>query len=228
MLAELETQSRKEAYHGFVAAVWEGEEPSRLLARARAAGLSGQEADAFVARVGQAREQLAQANRLPRLRKEAAKLGDRHGGIKARADAEISRLEEEVRCAAWEADAAQQAVNEAEDCSRQMLRMYDAGELPATEAPEEVFRLIEQRDAEAHYHVVCQARVGAEDRRNRIRTLVQNLEHRLKTLPISITRAHDEVVLENQLKEGRQMLAEAETILRMAEMAEDTARRATS
>jgi hypothetical protein len=226
MLAELETQSRKESFTTFITGVWEGAEPSQLLALARAAGLTGEEADAIVSRVAQAKEYVAQAQRLPRLRKAAGELNAQHDKLKCRASAEISRLEAEMRDAALEADAAQRVVYEAEEAARQLLALYDRGEMPGVECPEEVFALAERRDAEEHIHQMVAARVAAENHRNSIRDAIRNMEHRLHNLPVSVTSDHEAAVLEKRLTDARRQLAEAESALRTAEAAEDTARKA--
>jgi hypothetical protein len=225
-LAELEVQSRKESFAAFVAGAWEGAEPSQLLSLAKGAGLSGGDADAFVSKVAQARELVARTQRLPRLRKDAAGLQAQYDKLSGRAAAEISRLEAEVQDAALEADDARRAVYEAEDCARQLLTLYDAGELPGTEAPEEVIALVERRDAEEHAHQMTAARIAAENHRNDIRLMVRNLEHQLQNLPIAITSEMDGRLLENQLQDARQQLADAESALRKAEAAEDPTRSA--
>ena len=224
-LAEMEVKCRKESFEQFIVAVWEGAEPPQLLTLARAAGLSGEEADAIVARVAQAKEQVAGAQRLPRLRKDSAALNAQHDKLKGRASAEISRLEAEMRDAALEADAAQRVVYEAEEAARQLLALYDRGEMPGVECPEEIFILVERRDAEEHTHQMVAARVAAENHRNSIRDAIRNMEFRLHNLPVSVTSDHEAAVLEKRLTDARRQLAEAESALRTAVAAEEAARR---
>jgi hypothetical protein len=226
MLAELEVQNRKEAHRDFVAAMWEGAEPSRLLSLARAAGMSGDGADALIARVAQAKEQVTLAKRLPRLRKDAAGATGRLQKIQARANAEIARLESEVRDAAFEVEAAQRAVNEADSASRQLLLMHDEGLLPGTEAPEEILYLVDRRDAEERFRQADSARIAADNERDRVRKAVRGIEERLATMPISNTSEYEESHLKDRLKEARRQLAEAESNLKKAEAAADSARKA--
>lgn len=225
-LAALETQNRKAAHRDFVAAVWEGALPSQLLPLARAAGLAGDEADALIERICQAKEQIDHVNRLGRLRKDAAAAQANLDKVQARANAEIAKLESQMRDAAYEAEAAQKATNEADGSSRQLLAMYDEGLLPATEAPRDVLNLVERRDAEAQVIKLDQARVAAFDERNRRRAIVHNIQERLANLPITRTSPTDESMLEDRLKEAKRQLADAESRLKKAEAVAEAARRA--
>jgi len=225
MLTELEMQNRKAARDSFIAAAWEGRDPSQLLPLASDAGLTGGEADELIQRVRQGKEQIKQANRLPRLRKEAASAKDRFEKVQSRAAAEIARLEGEVEAAALEADAAQKAVYAAEASSRQLLAMCDDGLLPHADAPEEVLRLIERRDAEEASRKADQTRAAAFDERNRRRAAVRNIEEQLVNLPVTLTSRRDESVLRGRLKEARRQLAQAEGRLKTAETAADAARK---
>jgi len=98
--------------------------------------------------------------------------------------------------------------------------------IPAAEAPNEVRRLIERRDAEEKYRQVDRARVEAFDERNHRRTIVRNIEEKLANMPVTLTSRHDESSLQDWLKEAHRQLADAETALKKAEAASESARKA--
>jgi hypothetical protein len=225
MLTELEMQNRKAARKSFIDAAWEGKEPHQLLPLASDAGLTGGEADELIQRIRQGKEHIEQANRLPRLRKDAASTKDRFERVQSRAAAEIARLEGEVQTAALEADAAQKAVYAAEASSRRLLAICDEGLLAHADAPEEVLRLVERRDAEEESRKADQARAAAFEERNRRRAAVRNIEEQLANLPLTLTNRREERALRDQLKEARRQLAEAEARLKTAEAAADAARK---
>jgi len=226
VLTELETQKRTSAQNAFLAAVWQGEEPGKLLPLADEAGWTSQEADRLVQRVRQAKEDIAHANRLPALRKGAAGKQARFEKVQSRAAAEIERLEDETEAAAAEADASQKAVYAAEASARQLLVLHDEGLLPDDQAPNEVRRLIERRAAEERSHEADRARTTAREERNRCRQEVQTLERRLADEPLAVMGSQSERALQARLKDAKRELSNAEERLTQAETAAETARNA--
>jgi len=226
MLAELEMHNRQVARQDLLAAVWEGAESSRLLPLAEAAGLSGREADEMIGRVEQAKEWLAEVDRLPGLRRDAAGASGRLDKVRARAAAKIARLEDQVRSAAFEAETAIKAVHAAEDLSRRLLTMYDEGLLAHADTPQEVLRLIARRNAEETFQRFEKVRVAAFDERNRCRTVVCNIQKQLAELPVTISSQRDEAMLRERLKDAKDRLAENESSLKNAQAAAEAARKA--
>jgi hypothetical protein len=226
MLSELEKQNRAAARSELVLAVWHGQEAERLLSLAGRAGLTGDEADRLIARISQAKERLTQVNKLPRLRKDAARANSRFEKVQARATADIARLEAEAQRAADEADVAQKAVHAAENSARQLLATYDEGLLAYAGAPEEVLRLIGRRDAEERFRQSDMARAAAHEERTRCRTVVRNIQDRLANVPITLSSRDVESRLRDRLKVAKRQLVDAESNLRKAEAEAAAARRA--
>jgi hypothetical protein len=227
MLTELETQNRKAAMDKFVSAVWEGQEPAKLLALAGTAGLSGYEADAVIDRISQAREQMAHANQLPRLRKEAAEAQERLDKVHARATAKIARLEAQIDEASYAASDTRKALFAAEDSARKLLALHDEGLLLA-EMPKDVAHLIARRQAEVNSDAVHMAMSTALNERNRRRAIVQNIEQRLAHMPIlaPLDQRHHENLLRDRLKDAQDELAKAGAAYKKAEAAAEGARKA--
>lgn len=228
MLTELEMQNRKAAREDFIAAVWDSEESVTLLPLASAAGLTGNEADALIERIREARESLVHVNNLPHLRKEAADANSRYEKVYARASAEIGRLEKQIHEAAWESESALKAMSDADAQAQRLLALYDEGLLPAGETPKEVFRLMTRRQLEEQFRQADMARVAAENERNRRLAVVQSIESRLANMPITRTTELDEKVLRDRLKEARRQLSDAESRMEKAEAAAVNARKAIS
>ena len=226
MLTELEMQKRTSARNAFLVAVWQGEEPARLLPLANEAGWTSQEADRLVQRVRQAKEDIVHTNRLPALRKDAAGKLARFEKVQSRAAAEIERLEDEVETAAAEAGASQKAVYAAEASARQLLILHDEGLLPEDQTPNEVRRLIERRAAEERSREADRARMAAREERNRYRQEVQTLERRLTDEPLAVMGSQSERALKARLKDAKHELDEAEERLAQAETSAETARNA--
>jgi hypothetical protein len=226
MLSELETQNRTEDRQSFVLAAWHGVEPAGLLSLAEGAGLTGEEADELVNRIGRAKEQVDQVNRLGRLRREADAAESHLDKVQARATAETERLQNQVEEASFAASVARKAVYAAEESSRQLLAMHDEGLLPLTVGPKEVFCLIQRRAAEENSHQCDVARVAAFEERNRCRAIAGNIQERLANLPITLTSPNDESILQDRLKEAKRQLADAESRLKKAEAVAAAARRA--
>lgn len=226
MLTELQTQNRTEARKALTEAAWRGEGPDRLLPLAEAAGMTSHEADQLVERVRQGREQIEHTGKLPALRKEAAAKKARFEKVRAHATAEIERLEGEMEAAGIEADAALKAQYAAENSARQLLVLHDEGLLPADSVPEEVHRLIAQREAEERSRRADRARVAALEERNRWQSEVRDIEARLASAPATVWGPRGEPALKARLKEARHELGEAEDRLTKAEAAADAARRA--
>lgn len=227
MLTELETRNRKAALESFVRAVFNGQEPESLLALSIAAGLSASEADQLAARMAKAREQLAQANLLPRLRKDAAAAQERLEKIQAKATAETARMEAQVEEATIVASMVRRAVYAAEDCARQLLELHDEGLLLAA-MPKEVARLIDRRNAEAKSRLAHQAMRNAVDERDRRRNAVRNAEDALQNMPIVTALEYERCKgrFKDRLTEAQRRLEEAESALTKAEAAAEAARKA--
>jgi hypothetical protein len=201
-------------------AVWAGREPAELLPLASPAGLTNSQADALIARIGQAKEHLAHANQLPRLRKDAAAAKKTFDKLQARSAAEIARLEAKVEEAAFVADTAHKAVYAAEDSASRLLLLHDDGLLLA-ELPREVSHLVERRTAEANANAAHQAVIAAKEERDSLRATVGNLEYRLAHTPIMapLDQQHNENFLRDRLEKARAELAKSESKLKKAEAA---------
>lgn len=227
MLTELETRNREGARLDLVKAIWQGAEPVKLLELASAAGMAGGEADALIARIGQAKEQLAHIEQLPRLRKDADAADGRFEKVQKHASEETARLDAEVDEASYAASNARRAVYAAEASARQLLALHDEGLLLGA-MPKEVARLIDRRDAEERFRQADRARVEAFDARNYWRTAVANAQERLATMPIlpPVERDYHQDALKERLKEARRQLAEAESRLKKAEAAAEATRKA--
>lgn len=225
MLTELEMQNREAARESFIGAAWEGREPHQLLPLASAAGLSSSEADELIQRIRHGKECIEHVNRLPRLRKEAAALSSHFKKVQSRAAAEIARLKGEVEAAALKADASAKAVWAAEASSRKLLAICDEGLLAHADAPGEILRLVERRDAEEEFRQADSTRVAAFDERNRRRAAVRTIEEQLANMPLTLSSRREERALLGRLKEAKHQLAEAEGRLKTAEAAAEAARK---
>jgi hypothetical protein len=226
MLTELEMQNRKAARDGFIQGVWQGMEPAKLLSLANAAGLTAKEADEFIVKISQGKEHVEHVSRLSALRKEAASTKAKLDKIDTHATAEISRLQSEVEDAAIANNAAQKALNAAEDSARRLLMLHDQGLLPLEDAPKEVRYLAERRAAEEKSWQADSARAVATADRDRRLAVVHDLEVKLANLPITLGGRRDEFVLRNLLKDARRHAAEAEDRLKQAQADADAARKA--
>ena len=227
MLTELETDQRKAALDSFVAAVWKGREASDLLPLASEAGLNSSEADALVARIDQAREHLAQANRLPRLRKDAAEAQAKYDKVEARYTVETARLEAELDAASFATDAARRAVYGADASAHRLLALHDEGVL-LPEMPREVAHLMERRTAEEKANAAHRTMLDAVEERKRCQAAVQDAERRLAYSPIvtSLEWQRQENLLRDRLKDAKAELAKTESKLKKAEAADVAARKA--
>jgi len=226
MLSELETRNQKTARSDFMAAVWQGQEAAKLLPLAKAAGLSGSEADSLIRQIDEAKQLIEHANLLPALRKGAATANARFDKTQSRAAKKIERLEAKVQAAWIDADDAKMAVRAAESSSRQLLFMYDTGLLPLDSLPADTHHLITHRKAESQFLQIDHTRVVALEARNHHRAVLGNLEDKLAKLPLSVTIERDESLLQKRIKEAKQNLKEAEVALAKAEAASEAARRA--
>lgn len=223
MLIEEETQYLREAKARFIAGLWAGEGSEKLLSLMAEAKLTVAVADELLEKVDQARGQIEQVNRLPRLRKEANVAQDRLNKAQSRLEAEMARLEGQVQDASIAASTARQAVYAADESARQLLALHDQGLVPASRLPHELSHLMERRQAEEVAQKAGEVRSVALREVDRCKLVVGRLEARRANLPLSITGQRDESRLERALKAARAELAHVEDRLKSAQAAADAA-----
>lgn len=216
---------KQQARSAFIEAAWVSEPADRLADMAGAAGLEPAEADAIIARIAEARGDVAAAEDAIQRRRAASKAKTDCDATSARTSAEIEKLEAEAEAAALEADATRRALHEAESAARRLLAVYDEGLLPAARLPKEVLSLIERRESERATAQAHAAMIAATNQRNRVRDDVEGMEAQLRTLPLSPDRKQQESRLKDELERAKASLAAAETRLSDAERAHDKARK---
>ncbi|HMN39650.1 MAG TPA: hypothetical protein PKE29_02320 [Phycisphaerales bacterium] len=201
----------------FIDAAWASEPADRLADMAVAAGLEPIEADAIIARIAEARGDVAAAEDAIQRRRAASKAKADCDATSARISAAIEKLEAEAEAAALEADTARRALHEAESAARRLLLAYDQGLLPAARLPKEVLSLIERRESERATAQAHAAMIAATNQRNRVRDDVERLDAQLRTLPMSPDRKLQESRLKEELERAKAALTAAETRLSDAE-----------
>lgn len=219
MLLEEEAKYRKEARSRFMDAVWQGKPTEMLISLAAEASLTLAVADELLEKVDQARKQIEQVNRLPRLRKDATAAQDRMEKASSILTAETAKLEANVEDASFAASNARQALYAAQDSARQLLMLHDEGLLPESRLPKEVTRLIERRQAEDVANKAGGVRIAASREVERYKVPVWQIENRLAKLPLSSSSQFEESRLQRALKVAKEELHRAEDRLKSAETA---------
>lgn len=215
----------QQARSAFIDAAWASEPADRLADLAVTAGIEPSAADGIIARIAEARGDVAAADDAIQRRRAASKAKAHCDATSARTSAEIERLETEAEAAALDADATRRALHEAESAARRLLAMYDEGLLPAARLPKEVLSLIERRESERKTTEAHTVIIAATNQRNRVRDDVERREAKLRTLPLSPDRKQQEARLKEELEQARANLAAAEARLADTERAHATARK---
>jgi hypothetical protein len=221
-IAQTKIQNARAA---FIDAVWANEGPDRLAELASDAGMELAAADAFIARVAEARRDIKTASEVLRLRRVASKAKAHSDAIRARADAAIEKLESEADLAAQDATSAMREVSSAESAAWRVIALHDDGMLPASQLPRDLLALIERREQEATATRSHATMVAAITERNRVRDDVERLERHLWKLPLSVDRRERETLLKEELDRAKANLAAAESRLSDAERAHAAARK---
>ena len=224
-LTQIAQKKIQNARATFINAAWANESPDRLAELAIDAGMELAEADAFIARVAEARGDIKAASEVLRLRRVATKAKSNADAIRTRTDAAIEKLESEAEAAAHDATSAMREASSAESAAWRVIAMHDEGMLPASQLPKDVLALIERREQEARATRTHAAMVAAINERNRVRDDVERLERKLWKLPLSVDRRERETLLKEELERAKADLAAAESRLSDTERAHAAARR---
>lgn len=208
-LEQFTERKQQQARTAFIGAVWAGETSDRLAELASASGLEPAAADAIIARIAEARGDVAASADIIQLRRTESKAKAHFDTTRARTAAAIEKLEAETESAAIDADAAQRALRVADEAAMRVLAVYDQGLLPAARLPKEVLSLIEGRARDRKADEAHAAMVAAADRRNRLRDRVENLKAQLRDLPLSRDYEQQKAQLEAKLKRASADLAGA-------------------
>lgn len=224
-LTQIAQKKIQNARAAFVDAAWADESPDRLAELASDAGMELANADAFIARVAEARGDIHAASEVLRLRRVASKAKANADAIRTRADAAIEKLESEAEAAAHDATTAVREASSAESAAWRVIAMHDEGMLPASQLPRDVIALIERREQEAKAMRTHATMIAAINERNRVRDDVERLERKLRRLPVSRDHKEQEALVKEELERAKADLAAAESRLSDAERAHSTARK---
>lgn len=224
-LTQIAQKKIQNARAAFIDAAWADESPDRLAELASDAGMELADADAFIARIAEARADMNSAGEVVRLRRAATKTKAHADATRSQAEAAIEKLEAEVEAAAQSADAAQRELNTAESAGQRVLAVYDEGLLPPSRLPKSVLALIERREREAKANQAHAAMIAATNERNRARDDVERIERKQRKLPLSRDSKEQERLVKEELERAKASLSAAETRLSDAERAHATARK---
>lgn len=221
-LAQIALNKKQQARAAFIDAAWADEPLERLADLARDADLEPAAADKIIARIAEARADFKPTGEISRLRRSAAKAKADAEATRARVDAAIEKLEAEADAAWSEANVLRRERHAAEAAAQRLLAVHDEGLLPAPRLPKEVQALIERREQERVANEAHAALIAATNERNRLRGVVELLQHEQKTLLASREQSR---AMQSATERARADLASAEARCEQAEQALANARK---